>query len=889
MPESNCISCNSAPSPCNCSSSQTCVQTPRTCSTCPQNICINSPGSSNSNSSSSNLGGAIGGAIGGLAAGALIVFSAWFLHRRNLLPRFFYLKKSASSTSSKNRSSSTKGPSFKSKSSRSHQSIIYLPTENRELKNSGAESDDDHDPFSDKHSGVSIIGPSPKLQAISPGVASPSAFEFMVSPPNPSVPAAYIPPSSKSLSIADAEERDGLRNSTDPNSTTPHSPPSALNHSPSTPEGHPSPSLVVPGANQRSSFLTNPTGLTLPTPPPPSGNPTNPFKPIRPQRAPDLNLQLPSAIDTLSEVRESLDEGIIASHRNLQVPGTNLRRDLGSRDGMPHGSRLSLGSEQSDLNLRRISCSSEATTHDSHLSSILDPAMIVTPVTLVRTASGRQAAVQRVALRGQEKARVVRLPPNSNLNPHGPSPLSLSNDSQTLTSPNARETFGFSPTSTAPQVGDAKPRQSMDTGNTTCPTDLDPHLIDLISDSVAVSQAQSNDDLVEAEPGETKPSGLRRGRSTAGYSVASSSFCGSSVCDSFIEDEEVEFPTVLGRSAAFLAHRQQQQQALPPLPFSPTVLSQLDHSDSVVSTTSHHQISMKALGRDRAISLSSIITEEAARTSSCESPPPPLPTSSFSPNSSRSGSGAALPQPFKPFAGQKPSTSRKTGIGGSRTSKPLAQTQSIASTTSDSQSRLSTVSSIRSGYGSVLEGIPFNIGFNSENDDLFTSLNNLSGGSGSPREAGGITGGGGRGGRSGGPGSNVSSSCNSSAAGIMGLGLGEHQSGRASESSFGLNGQEDDDEDDGCGMVLGMDEDSDAHHEFGSAIPSTPSTVIGRRTSDSTTPGTNTTPRGEGGSGGDGHSDPALNYNHPQQARSTSGPSIDADEAHLALAYLGEI
>jgi len=68
--------------------------------------------------------------------------------------------------------------------------------------------------------------------------------------------------------------------------------------------------------------------------------------------------------------------------------------------------------------------------------------------------------------------------------------------------------------------------------------------------------------------------------------------------------------------------------------------------------------------------------------------------------------GAALPTPFKPFAGQKPSRGSGRTEGGS-------------STSAESLTRISSVSSLRSGYGSVLEGIPFNIGFSSHSDDLF--------------------------------------------------------------------------------------------------------------------------------------------------------------------------
>ncbi|KAA1073750.1 hypothetical protein PGT21_024418 [Puccinia graminis f. sp. tritici] len=682
---SDCVSCNTAPPPCNCSADQTCVQTPRNCSTCPRNICISSSGDSSGSShhsSSAGLGAPIGGAIGGLAAGLLIILSAWILYKRNLLPPCFNsIFESTSTKSFSKKHPHHRNNRFKSKSNNNnnnnnhhhhlksqnephHQSVIYLPTDTRDPKTASIiESDDD--PFSDKHSGVSIIGAQHKQnQTTNP------TLELLSSPTHPSSASAYSP--SRTHSISGPEDRNI-------SITADFHPPSNL----PSPAEQANPTLLP---NSRSSFLP-------PSLPSPTHSNAIQHRPVRPHRAPDLDLRLPGAAAGETEEPKpsaSADEG--------PSLGSHLSPDPNSRS------------------IRRLSGSSDATTHDSHLSSILDPAMIVTPVTLVRTASGRQAAVQRVALRGQEKARVVRLPPSAH--PHGPSPLSISGANTTRSPPaNVRETFGLSPTT--PGIGrayDPEERIHSDLSTLEVQTQEEEREREE-EDSGGGGGGGEGDEGREGLgrlPGESstsrKSSNLRRARSTA-YSIASSSFGGSSVCDSFIEDEEVEFPTVLGRSAATLAQRILQQQ-------------HDQHSQAHHQPTSHHHVNLKALGRDRAISLSSIITEEAHRTSRDGSPPPlpSFPTGAAGGSGTTGGGNKNLPEPFKPFAGQKPSRSSRptepshssllVGGGGGWSS-------SSCSEHTNSMVRLSSASSVRSGYGSVLEGIPFNIGFCSDPDGLF--------------------------------------------------------------------------------------------------------------------------------------------------------------------------
>ncbi|OAV85087.1 hypothetical protein PTTG_30802, partial [Puccinia triticina 1-1 BBBD Race 1] len=189
--------------------------------------------------------------------------------------------------------------------------------------------------------------------------------------------------------------------------------------------------------------------------------------------------------------------------------------------------------------------------------------------------------------------------------------------------------------------------------------------------------------------GRKSSTNLRRARSTAAYLIASSRFGRSSICDSFIKDEEVEFPTVLGRSAATLAQR------------------------ILHNSTTRCRARAARLHIIMAISLSSIITEEARRMS-CNGSPPPMPSlpacAGFVPSTPSAGGSpsGSLPEPFKPFAGQKPQ--RPSGQSG-------ATAQGLEGLPAASLVRLLSTSLVYSGCGSVLEGIPFNIGFCSDADD----------------------------------------------------------------------------------------------------------------------------------------------------------------------------
>ncbi|KAI9624006.1 hypothetical protein H4Q26_017017 [Puccinia striiformis f. sp. tritici PST-130] len=609
---SACVPCNTAPPPCNCSADQTCVQTPRNCSTCPKNICISDPSSANQNHSAS-VGAPIGGAIGGLAAGLFIIFAAWILYKRNLLPSSFNaIFQSTNSTGFSNKhphhlknqqQQKNKSLNLTSQNDAHHQSVIYLPTGTRDPTTASLYESDEQEPT--QHSDRRTI-------------ALTSSFK----------PTKRTPPrNSRALSLSPADDRRSIATDhlTIQSSLAEQQQQQANN-----------PTLLVSHATSQSSFL--------------------------PPRAPDLDLRLPGAANT--------------------IPSTPLADDQAAPGNQ---------STKQDQSLKRMSGSSTSTTHDSHLSSILDPAMIVTPVTLVRTASGRQAAVQRVALRGQEKARVVRLPPSGT--------HTVLHHSQLPKVPPLLQ-----PEQMSERLSDSHPPR---------PGSVEP--ITMICHPVPIVPPLI---FQHSIPTKTEKRMMKMMKTLDPY------FGGSSVCDSYIEDEEVEFPTVLGRSAATLAQRILQQQHEQQQLQLQHQQSQQSSNSTLPSTTTipHHHVNLKALGRDRAISLSSIITAEAHRNSTDSVPPPPpipnLPPAKIS-NDGSSRVNSLLPTPFKPFAGQKPGT-----LNTNESNQSLIRT---SSSSDHYEPRLSSTST-RSGYDSVLEGIPFNIGwpFSESSSSVGTTSNHLS-------------------------------------------------------------------------------------------------------------------------------------------------------------------
>ncbi|EGG06906.1 uncharacterized protein MELLADRAFT_77752 [Melampsora larici-populina 98AG31] len=644
---------------------------------------------------------------------------------------------------------------------------------------------------------------------------------------------AYIPQNSKSLSIQDVEDRDGLGN-TSPGVLSPSTPGSALD--PALRRKSSNLILIDPSDHQRSphhspsaasasksSFLTHQTpGLSHPAP---SSNGTH-LRPIRPPRAPGLDLCLPTAASQSgstsqpshlarkdSQTSSLVPElGLVSSRFSADTtftrhsvasttaasvgrwsqppPMPNLaspalsRPNYGSTDGMPIGSRLSLDSSHHSFHqnqLRPMSNVSEATSHDSRLSSILDPAMIVTPVTLVRTASGRQAAVQRVALRGQEKARVVRLNRSASTASHHQQPPLPSNvPTQTLSPIDSPKeslmTLANSPPITRralqPQASlnsvimdqNQDQNQSQSQSNPQTSPSLSSSSGDPFADSAAVQDLVSSKNSQEKMSPEwnsllTHPEMNHSTLSHETPSIYSNASTVTIADDGHGSSLSVRSDHTLDRTHSTLAvvgqsqinsnslnlthqraiidnqpnteiiveglvmnTQENQQSRVPSSIITPRVNSRFMSSPSIVSRSS---MATSSIGEESfmdegpaIVSTARMIPDDLSslthrgtgtpRLSVLQAPLSRISLSSLI-NQERVIDRNSLREPSRPFLG---------GGGGAGTAEGSDIRASVVSTSI----------SIRSGYGSVLEGIPFNIGFGTLNDDEFGGLGDLNGG-----------------------------------------------------------------------------------------------------------------------------------------------------------------
>lgn len=909
---SNCVSCNTPPSPCDCKSTQTCVQTSRDCFNCPRNICIDSGGTSHGGpSSTGSLASIIGASLGGVLGSLALIGLIWFAYKRGLLNRITSTSRRKSSSFNHQRPLYTKSSSAidrKSKSFNSHSNpnsnnLTSTPSSNQPQPTLGHQKTasasarriseailnqrnsnhlmniipSDHlqsdsnradrldslrgrldslslninnhqnspliiqdDPFSDRNSTTSVNRQLPPIADVNSPLLGTESNLFGLNSnflSTSSVPAnAYIPQNSKSLSIQDVEDRDGLGH-TSPrilSSTSPGSPlDPALKRKSSTlilmdPVDHQRSPHHSPSAASasKSSFMTHQTpGLSQPAP---SSHGQN-LRPIRPPRAPGLDLCLPTTASQSgtqsqpqsqpshltrkdSQTSSLVPElGLVTSRFSADTtftrhsvasttaasvgrwsqppPMPNLaspalsRPNHGSTDGIPIGSRLSLDSSHYSFHqnqLRPMSNVSEATSHDSRLSSILDPAMIVTPVTLVRTASGRQAAVQRVALRGQEKARVVRLNRSASTASHHQQPPLPSNTPthQTSTSPPLESpkeslmTLANSPPITRrplqPQsslnsaVMDQDQNQIQSPPHPQTSPSASSSSGDPFADSAAVQELISSKSSLEKPSPQwnTLMPNPEMNHSTLSHETPSIYSTPSTVTNA--DDGHGSSLSVRSDHSVDRTHSTLAVVGQPKLNSSSLSLTHraiIDHqpnteiideglvknpTENVQSRVSSSLITPRATSRFMSspsiVSRSSMATSSIGEESFMDEGPAVVSTARMIPDDLSSlthrGTGTPRLSVLQPPLGR---ISLSSLINQERVidrnslrepTRPFIGGSSGGLTGEGSDVRASVVStsiSVRSGYGSVLEGIPFNIGFGNSNDDEFGGLGDLTG------------------------------------------------------------------------------------------------------------------------------------------------------------------
>lgn len=562
------------------------------------------------------------------------------------------------------------------------------------------------------------------------------------------IPIAYIPPDSKSLSIDDVASRDGFGNPR-------HLPSSGSKTSLSARR------RTSQGPTTLPSLPSLPSDINLPTLPPPTallssgGGGTSPSahlsggtsgaplvspalsatgKPIRPPRPSDLDLKLPTPKKEASAGSEpptsgtrppsgfpwttpgqttptpavaASASGSKGSHFSTSTVNTlQLARASDASTVLGYTSPSTLPSfstqehlalstiDESDIDRRSVlsTASDGAQSSQSHLSSILDPAMIVTPVTLIRTASGRQNAVQRVMVKGQERAKVVKIKGSGSAN-------------SLATTPTSPESGGA-----AQGAGDEED--------------------DPFGDHQSIQQAPKSRQSRLSSIGEEDESRIQRAASRNDEIRPDSR---ASNTDSVVSDisstlhgggfqtaERVNFVTSRSPLSASTIPS-------PPTTAATSVAPKTPGSAGAVETlkvTASPIVNVRSDGRPGGPLSPLFPSPPTSRVRKGSVSPvrgvdenrrPSLAEQAAAGETEFQGSPTPLPEPFKPFAGQKP-TSMTPGSAplGARSENPhalsVASTSRLSVASSVGGDSVSVAGSVRSGYGSVLEGIPFNIG-----------------------------------------------------------------------------------------------------------------------------------------------------------------------------------
>ncbi|GAA5910590.1 hypothetical protein JCM8208_007441 [Rhodotorula glutinis] len=406
---SNCLACTDPINACpTCPAGQSCIQTGRTCSACPKRICQDTGSSSTKGGGGgTSTGATAGGAVGGVVGVAVLlaaVYFFWWRPRGLAASRKRYSKHLShrqSKLADKRKSQLAPGETdVATKRSSVHLHIDTAGGDGVNRRNTspgaareggaltpGRTSEDDN-PFGDQNR--SSIGDFDDANSIHT-----SDFSFRSSHTNV-IPIAYIPPHSSSMSIADGQRgafgespssRDRERDH-DRDSHAPPPPRSAQGIRASIPTSMASrDSLALAGA-EIIELHPLPPVLTPDTPAVPHGTLAN-GAPIRPPRSPGLDLKLPNT----PKVSSPLAGGSPSSPTRPTSGGVFppvLPPSSGSPGSSPNLSFLSTsptgGRGMSVLgDPRSRSAQSHMSTMTSRsatstMSYILDPPQIITPL-----------------------------------------------------------------------------------------------------------------------------------------------------------------------------------------------------------------------------------------------------------------------------------------------------------------------------------------------------------------------------------------------------------------------------------------------------------------------------------------------------------------------------
>ncbi|GAA5975777.1 hypothetical protein JCM11641_005870 [Rhodosporidiobolus odoratus] len=726
---SNCLTCSDPIAPCACSPGQSCIQSARSCNACAKNICIDDTSSSKSGGGGSNTGATAGGAVGGVLGVAAVLAAVYFLwwkpkglaasqrryskhmsHRQSRLneKRKTQLNAAAGGAQGDNRVSKRSSvhlhvgdASPEGGATRRNTSPVAARTDPVTGALTSRTSEEDN-PFGDQNrSSIGDFSDAVSLHT--------SEFSFRSSQSTNVIPIAYIPPHSSSLSIADGQR--GAFGETGGSSPPP---PRSAGIRASIPTSMASrDSLALAGA-EIIELNPLPPVLTPDTPAVPHGATAN-GAPIRPPRSPGLDLQLPKTSPAVSSPLASPNSQRNSTSRptsgfpfsaSASAPGSPAFLTPPNSAG---GRGMSVLAEREGRAAQSHLSTITSRSATSTMSYILDPPQIITPV----AANG----IRRVEfMKGQ--AAVVKIGTNSPNSATG---------TETFTSP----TSPTSPTSSHnpfDDLAEAKRRshlESEDVGRsaesrpTSTATDTSRWTVSSLasdgSDAVQFLQGQT---VTFTNPNTPLP---HPRNSHLPHSISmSSAFDGPlSARSSAAYDTGTQIRALTGGPGGASMSRSSTASGttdgshlslLEGIPFmAPPMPGGGGHSTSSVSLGIPVNVTANLDNSPNSISVSAFPAPPPRSPSPGEAllpshPPdpsaPPAPSAPFF-DDSHSALGQededSLPAPFLPFAGQRPtSTTSATGGPSGSSGKDRVQSQAI---------------SVRSGFGSGLSQIPFQLGF----------------------------------------------------------------------------------------------------------------------------------------------------------------------------------
>ncbi|GAA5887206.1 hypothetical protein JCM5296_004562 [Sporobolomyces johnsonii] len=756
---SSCLTCSDPIAPCpSCPSGQMCVQTGRSCSACPQNSCVDDGSSSSKSGGGSSTGVTAGGAVGGVLGVAAIIAAIYFFWWR---PRGLaasrrryskHLSHRQSKLAEKRKTQLAGAPGAAGGAAGENgvtkRTSVHLRMDpvgdgavNRRASSPGRREDEasaltsrtseEDNPFGDQNR--SSIG------TFNDGVSiHTSEFSFRSSQSTNIIPIAYIPPHSSSMSIDDAQRGAYGQLSRDP----PSGPASRQAARASIPTSMASrDSLALAGA-EIIELHPLPPVLTPDTPSIPIGTTAN-GAPIRPPRSPGLDLQLPKTDTPVTSPLNSPQpqQGSISRPVSgfpfSSAPSTSgtssPTNQLLTPTSALHPRGVSILAERADgTRAAHLSTMSAATSRsaNSTMSYILDPPQIITPV----NAQG----VKRVEFQ-KGQANVIKIGtgsnpttpmPNASFSPtSSTSPANPFDDSASASNFSRHSRVDSQETVTGGSVDSSRRPESAssrwtasslasDTSdavqflqgqsitftnhNSSSPNTPNPHASPRLPNTA--STATAFDVPRSARSSEAFDTGERSrpltGGSASAWSSSSASMSRSSTASGTSDASHMS----LLEGIPFMA---------PPLPNGPSSSSiSLGLPINVTAPLDGPSASMNnpptfPLPPPRAPSPNASVVSTSSATISpvipfTQPPAPSAPASSaFSAENLADGDDdEPLPAPFLPFAGQRP-TSTASNSSGAFPSAAGGQGERVQSE----------AFSVRSGFGSGLSQIPFQLGF----------------------------------------------------------------------------------------------------------------------------------------------------------------------------------